>query len=762
MKLQALVIAFVALTVVLPNPAGATVAIANEMRATAEGATPGLELYQYGTGTPKVADFTTGTHSSTLESTGSLELDFGDWWDTDWQQRQCFEVTSIDAEPEYPIRFEVDTSASATTGADIRVVDDATGTVLTSYSEGPFPAADSVVWAQAEPLPAGVSTYCVYFDNPPAPTVSDEIGVFTFDAGQTVAHYTLSDRHFGGAGNANSFLTVVSYSDGNVVSDGISSVSLNTGQTHTFTGTTEDTVITSTGPIEANYDRDGRETPIPEGYADTRFSFPTRRYDERFWVRSPHANTTIEAVSDGVVIASVPVGPADGSVVLDAPGVGNDPVSVRSTTGADFVAMHIGTNRQDSMIGVPWFGDTLFGVPSRVMNLGAFVPTTVSWMSSDGSSNPAQAIAINTLTTVSPFGAFGDSHAVAVSGPDYFHVAQQADSDATEVTSFIPERLLGQTFRTPVSSRYFTIACPVPGTMIQVDGGPAAPCNGIGVGRYYSGFGFQAAGTLVEADHPIFMYYETSGTRNETNLLGPRGNLPYTSSVTNTASAVEELVLCGTWTSALLPASGVFGRANVQSTQPTDTTTTLQISTDGSPFYGPDGTAATSFADGDIVPYSADFASTVQFQIELCTTDGSVTPVIDSFEIECDLIEPSVPLDNVIALTIPSPAAGTDEPLFRVYQQSAGSWLGSVRYAGGTNLAASGIDVSTDHPTTQITSSGGTVTDPSPTFSHLTGEPYTISIEHKTTAGASSTFDFAVVSADGVLDEVGVSLTLVG
>ncbi len=765
MNLKVVVVVVMAWMLALAQPASASVTVANEMRASTAVTKPGLELYRYGTGIPKVADFSGGTHDATVASGSSLELDlagaFADWWDGDWQQRQCFDVTSADAESEYPLRFEVDTTSAVTTGADIRVVDDATGVLLRSYSEGSFPAVDSVVWAQAEPLLAGTSTYCVYFDNPLATTVSDEIGVFTYTTGQDVAHYTMSDRYYGGNG-VNSRLTVVSYSNANTVSDGATTVVLNAGGTHTFSGLTEDSVITSTGPIDANYDRDGRETPIPEGYADSQFSFPTSRYVERFWVRSPHAVTTVEAVSDGVVIASVVVGPASGSVVLNAPGVGADPVSLRSTTGDEFVALHIGTNRQDSMIGVPWFGDMLYGVASNNLNLGALAPTTVSWVASNGSSNAADPVAIDSLNVVGGNGAFGNGRAYAVSGPDYFHAAQQADNDGTEVTSFLPRRLLGETFRTPISSRYFTIACPTAGTMIQINGGVAAPCTGVGVGHYYSGFGFQAAGTLIEADHPIFVYYEASGNRNEMNLLGPRSNLPHTTSVVNVAQPVEELSVCGSWTSPLLPVDGVFGQASAQFSTPTDTTVSLQISTDGSAFYGPDGTAATSFSDGDLVPYLADYASTAQLRIELCTDDGSATPAVDQFEIECNLVEPLVPVDNVVPVTVSSPDAGTSEPLFRVYQQSPGAWLGSVRYVGGTNLADSAITVWTDHFTSQISSSGGVVTDPSPTFSHLTAEPYTLSIKHKTAPGGSSTFDIAVVDIDGVRDEVGVSVTLVG
>lgn len=763
MKLAVVTLLF-AFVAAWTQPAHASVLAENYVSASHSATRSGLELYLYGSGTNKQADFAAGSHSATANNAGLLELDFAatfaDWWDADFGHRQCFTVKSADTEVEYPLRFVVDTSSVATTGADIRVVEGTNGALLTSYSEGPFPSSTSVVWAQAEPLPSGVSDYCVYFDNPTAVNVSDEIGTFTYTAGQTIEHYTLSDRHFGTGVDSN--VTVVSYSDANKVSDGTTTVTLNTGQFHTFSNLTQHSVITSTGPIEGNYGRDGRETLVPEGYADAQFSFPTRRYVERFWVRSPHGTTTVEAVANGVVLGSVVVSPASGSVVLDAPGPGNQPVSLRTTNGLDIVALHIGTNRQDSMIGVPWFGDTLYGVASQNLNFGAIVPTSVSYIRHDGVAVGAQSVATSALTVVGGNGSYGNGRAVAASGSTYFHAAQQADRDGTEVTSFLPERVLGQTYRLPLESRYFSLACPTPGTMVSINGGAAAACNGIGVGFFYSGFGAQAAGTLIEADRPVFVYYETRATRDETNLLGPKSNIPYTTEVKMAAGVVEDRALCGSWESGIIPTAGVHGVVSLAAAVPSGTSATFQMSTDGSAFYGSDGTSATSFVDGDIAPYLADGATTLQLKVELCSPDGSSTPSIKGFAVECDLAILEVDVSNSGSLALLSPAAGTDEPILRVYQREAGGWAGHLAYRSGTNLPVSFAQLYTDHPTTQITNGNGTITASSPSFSHATGEPYTVFLFHQTSSGAMSTLDFAVVGDDGVRLEAGVSLNLQG
>lgn len=744
-------------------PASASVEIENQMAASSSPSLDGLQIYRYGSGTDKVADFTTGTHDSTVETTGALELDlagsFADWWDAAFAKRQCFDVTSADAESEYPLRFEVDTSGTSSTGADIRVVEGTTGTLLTSYSEGVFPSTTAAVWAQAEPLPAGTSTYCVYFDNPTAPSVSDEIGTFTYTT-RSIEHYTLSS-FFAGAG-ADSEATIVSYSNGNVVSDGTTTVTLNAGQSATFSGLNQHSIITSTGPIDTGSDRNDKEALVPEGLADSQFAFPTRRYVEQFFIRSPHGNTTVEAVSNGVVIGSVNVGPASGSVQLVAAGPGNQPVQLRTTNGLDIVAIHIATNGEDSMIGVPWFGDTLYGVASNNLNLGAFSPSTVSWVRSDGASNGAQAIATNALTALGGNGAFGNGRAYAIDGTTYFHAAQQADNDGTEVTSFLPTRLLNRTYRTPHSSRYFTIACPQPGTLVSINGAAAVPCNGTGVGHLYSGFGFHPAGTLIEADAPIFVYHEGSGFRNENNLFGAKSNIPYTTSVTYMPASVENQLLCGSWESAVLPTTGIHGMVSIDAATPAGTTATFQISTDGSSYYGPDGTATTSFADGDITPYAADNTTALRLLIELCTTDAVVTPTVTTFAVACDLDELIPDVDNLATMGLASPATGTFEPVLRIYQAQPGTWTSHLEYRGGAGLANNAAEFTTDHPTPQTKNSAGTVTDPQTTFSHQTTEPYTVFVEHKTLALSSATIELAVVADDTRRIESGVSITFVG
>ncbi len=749
------------------GPALADVEIQNRMVAEWTGNDTGVSIYPYGSGQQHVADFSTGTHSGTVNNAGSLELGgpSGDWWDTAWSKRQCFDVKSSDAVAEYPLRFEVDTSGTTSDGDDIRVVEAATNTLLTSYSEGLFPDAASVVWAQAEPLPAGVSSYCVYFENSSAPNVSDEVGTFTYTTGQAIKYYTMFDI-YDGAGN-DSRVTVRSYSANNsVTADGSAPVVLGVGGTATFSGLDKDSVITATGPISASYDRPSKESLLPESFADTQFTFPTSRHTQRFWVRSPNGTTTIEAVVDGAVVpaASVTVTPGDGSVEINAEVTGNDFVSLRSTDGTKFLAVHGATNDLDSMLGIPWYNDTLYGVASTRLEMGAIADTTVSWVSHDGGSNAAQAVPRSARTRINGNGSYGDGRAYAITGTGAsFHAIQQADGDGNESTSFFPQRLLAQTYRLPIDARYYTIACPVVGTSITVNGVAAGTCNGVGVGHFYGGFGNHPAGTLIESDHPVFVYFEGLTSRDETNIFGAKGAIPYVEEHKWAADPVEMLPpQCGTWLSAPMASSGVFGLVMIDASLPAGTSATYQVSTDGSAFYGVDGTTATSFSDGDIMPYLADGASTIQFRIELCTTDMALTPSVASFSVECDLNEVVSNVSNVDSLSVASSATTETTPLLRVYQRTPDVWQAWLEHSGGANLAATDVTFTTDTPTTQVSVLSGVVSDPRPPFIHQDGVPYSVFATHTTAAGQQSQVVIVLVDEADVRIENHIEVGFVG
>ncbi len=713
-RVAAHLLVVVALLAVLVTPASGNVSVTNEMLASFTKATEGTQVYRYGSGTDHTFDNDAGFSTGVLGGDARIEDDTvelapdDDWWDTDWQHRQCFDFKASDSLDQYPFRIEVDTSLAS--ADDLRVVEHLTpaaGAVpVPHFVESGLGSTTTVVWFQGEASSVRLTRYCVYFGSG-EPSTSSATDPFSYNDDQAISYYTMLDTYRGSS--VDSQVDVISYSDGNVISDGTTTVVRNTGQIATFSGLDEHSVITATGPIDASYNRPSKEALIPEAFADNRFSFPTRRYVERFWVRSPHGPTEIEAVANGVVLSTTTVTPAMGAVEIVASGPSSQYVSLRSTDGTDFLAVHSSTSDQDIFIGVPWFGDDLVGVASQNLNLGALVPTTVAWRRSDGVSNASQPVDISVMQVIGSNGQYGNGRAYVIESADYVAAGQQADRDGTEMTSFLPRRLLSTVLRLPIAGRYYAIACPTPGTLLTVDSGPAVPCDGNGVGHYWSGTGGFAAGTLIEASEPIFVYYESSA--DEHSVFGPKASIPYLEDHGFGSDPVETLgPLCGSWTSPPVNVAGVLGLVDIDITVDPGQTYRFQIEFDGGGFVGPDGTSSTSFGPGDYIPYQFDGSAVGRIQVEFCGAGSHLNAV--SFE--CDLVESG----GWYGLPVPPLPVEADGPILRVYPNLDRSHIELVGASG-----ADYYELTTDRSGVQIQAIAGVVTNPAPEFA---SEPYSV------------------------------------
>lgn len=702
-------------TVLLATSAvAADIVIANRMAASLTAGGDGVRAYQYGTGVEHVFDdeteFGSGTITGAATVVGdSVQIDgVGSelWWDAMWRKRQCFEVSAPVSLGQYPIRVVVDTTGLAVD--DLRVVPvtspASAATPLLHYVEPDVGTAATSVWFQA---PIGAAqNFCVYFDSMEIPnpgSTSDEFAPFTATNGQTVSYYTMTNAYTGNGINGR--VQVVSYVDGNVVSDGTTTVTLNTGGSHVFSRLDEDGVITATGPIDASYNRSNRESLLPEGFADSQFVFPTSRARQQFWVRSPHGATTVEAVVNGAVIASVAV-PNNNSVVLNADVGGNNFVTLRSIDGTDFLASHKATTSTDTFHGVPWFGDDLVGVASQFLKAGSPTSGSVLYESSIGVS-ASLALSPAGVTTIGANGSRGNGRGYRLSGGSQFHVIQQADDNGFESTSFLPRRLLSQTFRVPIDHSYVAVACPVSATTVVI-GGATFDCDtGAGVGHVRRGLGNYPAGTLIEADHPIFVYYESRSGSDEHNIYGAKGAIPYVGDVVVVSGPVEVQPddFCAVWRSPIFATSDVFGLASIDVD---GTSFSFRISFDGGAFIGPDGTDASSFDARTAVPFSVDGSTSAQIEVDFC---GAAGDQLRSVGFECELAEVVEGAAVVIA---------NDGPILRVYPNDPGaaSW---VQLETTTNPDS--YQLSTSVNGVHIEAMSGLVTNPAPEF---TAEPYSV------------------------------------
>ncbi len=404
-------------------------------------------------------------------------------------------------------------------------------------------------------------------------------------------------------------------------------------------------------------------------------------------------------------------------------------------------------------------------LPVGISSGGAVGSANITLRGSDGTNIAATASEVASHRNVNNADGRGNGTAFEVTS-DGAPIAsfQFADQNGSEITALYPTRKLAQTWITPVRSNYITIACPTNPTTVTI-AGTNFTCTGAAgfPGFVYGGMVNRPAGVVITADNPIYVYYETRSFNDEHNLLGIRNAIPRASGLTITAGLVETLGgRCGNWESLAFPIAGVFGRAAITAVVPPEGTVTYQISTDGSTFYGPDGTNLTSFAPGDVIPYSADFAASVVLRVEMCSTHPTITPSVNSFSVASDLAELVGDEGVTTAVALASPAAGTNEPVLRIYQHNAGAWQGSVEYADGLNLASVTASFDTDHPLTEVTVAGGVPASLSPTFSHMTTEPYSLWINHATAAAQVAEVEVDIVDSVGYRVESSVRFTFTG
>ncbi len=685
--MRRLVLLVVALVLGVATPVGADVGLDNRQVGRFGVGVAGTRVHEYGTGTDHVADTASEFAAGTITGTGIVEGDAvvadEQWWNDDYDERVCRTVTGSSGLAAYPVRVVIDTSTS--TGIEgLRVVphtDPADAAVpLPVYVESGFGTPSTVVWFRT-PLTGGGQTFCFYSDGPD-PSMSSELAVFDFTGTGQVVRYFAMNTKYDGSGGTNGQAAVTAYVDGTVVSFNGSSYTIDAGVTQVLSGVTVDSVVTSTAPVDISGVAEGTDSFVPEAFADHTFSFPTERYTEVFTVRSPFGSTSIQVLINGAVVDTVPVTPAASTIRLPYDG-GATFVTLRSVDGTDFLAVHEPDNHQDVFPGVPWFGDTLYGVASEQLYVGSDTFQNVSWVRQGGATGTF-AIGPDDTDIVSGNGpGRGNGLAYALTGSSRFAAIQQRDDNGTESTSFLPARLLSRTFRMPVTASYITVACPTPGTTISFNGGAAQACNGAGVGNWWTGVGTYAAGTSIEASAPVFTFFESRTGADERNVYGPKAHIPYLRSSADTAFTFDP---CFVWESPVFPVAGVMGLTESDAVGVDGVR--VEVAFDGGA-YGP---LPTPFLD-----YSIDGASTARLRVEACGADRR----LDAVGFESDLPES----DGVSTAT-------TDGPLLRVYPAFAG-WNQVV---AGAHTGVDTFDLGTDAGSDQVVATGGVLTSPSPAF----------------------------------------------
>jgi hypothetical protein len=322
------------------------------------------------------------------------------------------------------------------------------------------------VWVQIEDFPAEQTEIWIYYGNTGASSASDEFATFSYST--TTDIYYVVDDH-GGAS-----VEVQSLVDNNLVAiDGGTPVSLNRGESTSFSTFDGESVISVLGPISGTVigsGNDAGDTIVPIGFASTDFTIPTNRDNDSWYVFSPFASSSVsmyianagspnqtQSIATGTV-ATFTTNPADTNE-----GVNGDGVVVEAT--APVLVTHRSSAPNDGLAAYPATTLDLYGVYSQYVHYSALSDNTsleVTCSTGVSSSTSGLGRGDKEIYGICSSGdqADGRGYAVRVSGQDSpVGVLQQADGDGNESTVFWPQHEFGTRYAMTGASAYAAIVC---------------------------------------------------------------------------------------------------------------------------------------------------------------------------------------------------------------------------------------------------------------------------------------------------------------
>jgi len=455
-------------------------------------------------GTDQAGDYVASADARLEAGAALLALTTGPaWYGEQWTYRKVLTITrstpialprfTIPLDGAMPELFDL----ALVDGSDLRIVDPA-GALVTPFWVELFGRIQRQgdLRAVADDVPAGISTWHVYFGGPSSP--GHRLDVFSHTA--PVSFYVPGDADACAA----SGLVVMSFVDSNTVEAGSVIITLDAGETVTLAAGTlsPETAISATGPIYAAFDTVG-DAAAPHRLSGFQFVYPTPRYTERLTVVSPEADATVSVTGRSGVLDTFTV-TAGGSTTRDVEVPDLEAASLQ--TDAPVMVIRHGedlTEDRDHMVMAPPALD-LTG-PTLGTNIIAALEdaTTGTAYFSDGTSESFTLDALGTHA-LTPTGTQGDGPAVRIVTDRPVGVISYADGDGGDMVTFLPTRWLGTTFVVPFDAQYVFVAAPDPGTRCTLE--------------HAGGTSVRTADTLAP---PYAKKLFWGSTTNGANLLAP-------------------------------------------------------------------------------------------------------------------------------------------------------------------------------------------------------------------------------------------------
>lgn len=641
------------------------------------------------------AEFTAGTivDLDTNAVPDSLVLAFGGggstapWWNVHWTARTCYSIdhtaAGASSVTEYPVRVRIDTASLIAAGDmqpdgdDLRAIASDASTQLPMWLEGPIDDPATSIWVQVDSIPAGGSTsFCVYWGNPAAGSVSDAEAVFSYSSFKSL-YYAVSDRY----DTVGADIYVVSLVDRNRATNGVrTSGNLNAGSSYRFRArdNSSTTVISARGPLATRGAGDGFDALVPISFAGTQFVYPTERLTQTISMYAPFADATINVYNGTTPVPASPVNVPQGtSVTITADVTGSNTGIVESNV--PILLTYVASSGQDAYPVPPVSDDDLYGIRSRDAMVGMVANTAGTIQFSDGSTQAFGGTRGTRLTSTNNGGTSGggpgDGMRIIADQP--IGAIQQRDLDGYESTHFTPESELGNDYYLPTDAEYVAIVCPEPGTVVRLDrqgGGDtnvtcAGPPGGPGWAKDSSGWSDRTRIYSLGGE-PFYVYYEDDNDQDETNLHSLKQGRQYTWPEPVVIPGGGGYAPIGTWESPTYDTggSGVYGTISWLGSTPAGTSIRFQVATDNADppalFVGPDGTPLSWFTFSPTeLAFVHDGDRYLQVRAELATTDPAVTPQLDEIVVGTNLI----PFNHIVGAADTITVSGTAGSTSRHY-----------------------------------------------------------------------------------------------
>ncbi len=335
-------------------------------------------------------------------------------------------------------------------------------------------------------------------------------------------YYILNPRIENGA------LSVISLANRNTIQAGTTTLTLNRYQTGSIPvgpDLTPGMLISATGSFTLGSEVDATDLPVPGNFIGTKFVIPHLRNDHTYYILSPQADAQVTITLSGV---STVVTALKGQV-LTFPAGSTNSISGLIQSDQPILVAHAANGGIYDVYPVPPAARELWGVRSNNAIVGAMENNTTITVT--GSSGATESFTLNaggyrTLTV--PSGAQGSGSAVHIVADKPIAAIQSADSDGAETTAFLDTPYLATHYGLPINTQYVAVVCPQ-FTNVTLTNGTVTEtqsCAGDGTqpGKAYFGSITNGtninAGAHIEADHPVYIYYEASATNDEHNITG--------------------------------------------------------------------------------------------------------------------------------------------------------------------------------------------------------------------------------------------------